>query len=116
MNLTGTAALVTGGASGLGRATATELLRAGAHVVIADLPSSPGEAVATELAAIGPTVRFIACDVTDPDDVRAAVDAAGEPAPLRTAVNCAGVATPGRMLSREGPLAWTTSPVWSTST
>ncbi|KMS76534.1 3-hydroxy-2-methylbutyryl-CoA dehydrogenase [Streptomyces viridochromogenes] len=105
MNLTGTAALVTGGASGLGRATATELLRAGAHVVIADLPSSPGEAVARELAAIGPTVRFVPCDVTDPDDVRAAVDAAGEPAPLRTAVNCAGVATPGRMLSREGPLA-----------
>ncbi|WP_217213015.1 SDR family NAD(P)-dependent oxidoreductase [Streptomyces sp. AC550_RSS872] len=105
MNLTGTAALVTGGASGLGRATATELLRAGAHVVIADLPSSPGKAVADELAAIGPTVRFVPCDVTDPDDVQAAVDAAAEPAPLRTAVTCAGVATPGRMLSRGGPLA-----------
>ncbi|KUO05246.1 SDR family NAD(P)-dependent oxidoreductase [Streptomyces caeruleatus] len=105
MKLTGTAALVTGGASGLGRATATELLRAGAHVVIADLPSSPGKAVAEELAAIGPTVRFVPCDVTDPDDVQAAVDAAAEPAPLRTAVSCAGVATPGRMLSRGGPLA-----------
>jgi NAD(P)-dependent dehydrogenase (short-subunit alcohol dehydrogenase family) len=105
VNLTGTAALVTGGASGLGRATATELLRAGAHVVIADLPSSPGKAVADELAAIGPTVRFVPCDVTDPDDVQAAVDAAAEPAPLRTAMSCAGVATPGRMLSRGGPLA-----------
>ena len=104
MNLTGSAALVTGGASGLGRATVTALLQAGAHVVIADLPSSPGAAVAEELAGAGPRVRFVPCDVTDPDTVRAAVDAAGEPGPLRVAVSCAGVATPGRMLSRGGPL------------
>ncbi|MGQ4383770.1 SDR family NAD(P)-dependent oxidoreductase [Streptomyces sp. SAS_270] len=104
MHLNGTAALVTGGASGLGRATAAELLRAGANVVIADLPSSPGKDVAAELAAIGPTVRFVPCDVTDTDAVQAAVDTAAETAPLRTVVNCAGVATPGRMLTRSGPL------------
>ncbi|NBE51864.1 SDR family NAD(P)-dependent oxidoreductase [Streptomyces boluensis] len=104
MKLDGISALVTGGASGLGRATATELLRAGAHVVIADLPGSPGADVAAELAAIGPRVRFAPCDVTDPDTVRSAVDAASELAPLRAAVSCAGVATPGRVLSRGEPL------------
>ncbi|MGW0475710.1 SDR family NAD(P)-dependent oxidoreductase [Streptomyces coeruleorubidus] len=50
---------VTGGASGLGRATAAALLHAGAHVVIADLPSSPGAAVAEELAGAGPRIRFV---------------------------------------------------------
>ncbi|WP_329343397.1 SDR family NAD(P)-dependent oxidoreductase [Streptomyces sp. NBC_01352] len=89
------AALVTGGASGLGHATVTTLLHAGAHVVIADLPASPGAAVAKEFVDIDPRVRFVPCDVT----VQAAVDAASEPGPLRTAVSCAGVATPGRMLS-----------------
>jgi NAD(P)-dependent dehydrogenase (short-subunit alcohol dehydrogenase family) len=104
MKLTGSAALVTGGASGLGRATATALLDAGAHVVVADLPSSPGAAVAKELTGAGPRVRFVPCDVTDPDTVQAAVDAASELGPLRVSVSCAGVATPGRMLSRSGPL------------
>ncbi|MEU9173875.1 SDR family NAD(P)-dependent oxidoreductase [Streptomyces sp. NPDC048420] len=103
MKLTGSAALVTGGASGLGRATAAALLHAGAHVVVADLPSSPGS-VTEELAGAGPRVRFVPCDVTDPDTVQASVDAASELGPLRVAVSCAGVATPGRMLSRSGPL------------
>src|SRR5690242_16609936 len=104
MKLTGSAALVTGGASGLGRATATTLVHAGAHVVIADLPSSPGAAAVEELAAADPSDRFVPCDVTDPDAVQAAVDAASELGPLRVAVSCAGVATPGRILSRSGPL------------
>ncbi|MFF4055347.1 SDR family NAD(P)-dependent oxidoreductase [Streptomyces sp. NPDC001668] len=104
MKLTGSAALVTGGAGGLGRATATTLRDAGAHAVIADLSSSPGAVVARELSGTGPRVRFVPCDVTDPDTAQAAVDAASELGPLRVAVSCAGVGTPGRMLSRSGPL------------
>ncbi|MCX5446432.1 MULTISPECIES: SDR family NAD(P)-dependent oxidoreductase [Streptomyces] len=103
MNPTSSGALVTGGASGLGRAVATELLTAGAHVVIADLPTSPGSEVAAELASLGKVV-FAPCDVTDPDAVQAAVDAASGLGTLRIAVNCAGVATPGKLLSRGGPL------------
>ena len=86
-------ALVTGGASGLGLATSQALAAAGAHVVIADLPSSRGNELPFE---------FVPCDVRSEADVRAAVDAAGE---LRVVVNCAGVATPGRTVGREGPLA-----------
>jgi NAD(P)-dependent dehydrogenase (short-subunit alcohol dehydrogenase family) len=86
-------ALVTGGASGLGLATSQALAAAGAHVVIADLPSSRGNDLPFE---------FVPCDVRSEADVMAAVDAAGE---LRVVVNCAGVATPGRTVGREGPLA-----------
>jgi NAD(P)-dependent dehydrogenase (short-subunit alcohol dehydrogenase family) len=99
MKLDGIGALVTGGASGLGRATAAELARAGASVVIADLPSSPGERVAADVGA-----RFVPTDVLDPSAVQAAVDAAGQTAPLRLAVNCAGVATVGRVVGKNGPL------------
>lgn len=95
-------ALVSGGASGLGRATAEELRAAGARVVIADLASSQGPAVAE---ALGEGVAFSACDVTSPDDVAAAVAAAAELGTLRVAVNCAGVGTPGRVLGRQGPLS-----------
>jgi NAD(P)-dependent dehydrogenase (short-subunit alcohol dehydrogenase family) len=95
-------ALVSGGASGLGRATVEELSEAGARVVIADLASSEGAAVA---GALGDGVRFCACDVTSSDDVAAAVAAAGELGTLRVAVSCAGIGTPGRVLGRSGPLA-----------
>jgi NAD(P)-dependent dehydrogenase (short-subunit alcohol dehydrogenase family) len=94
------AALVTGGASGLGRAAATALAAAGARVVIADLPHSDGEVVAKSL---GDRAVFVACDVTDPSQVQAAVDAAE--GRLRVAVCCAGVATPGRIIGRRGPLS-----------
>jgi NAD(P)-dependent dehydrogenase (short-subunit alcohol dehydrogenase family) len=99
MKLNGIGALVTGGASGLGRATAAELARAGASVVIADLPSSPGERVAADFGA-----RFVPTDVLDSSAVQAAVDAAGQTTPLRLAVNCAGVATVGRVVGKNGPL------------
>ena len=99
MQLAGTAALVTGGASGLGLATATALSRAGAAVVIADLPSSSGEAAARSLGA-----AFAATDVTDEASVQAAVELAGTMGPLRVAVNCAGIGTAGRVLGRSGPL------------
>ncbi|WP_395243822.1 SDR family NAD(P)-dependent oxidoreductase [Agromyces sp. MMS24-K17] len=102
MDLDGSGALVTGGASGLGRGTAEVLAAAGAEVVIVDLPGSPGEQAAAEL---GDRVRFRAADVTDEASVRAAIDALQERAPLRVAVNCAGIATAGRVVGRDGPLA-----------
>lgn len=100
MNIDGKVALVTGGASGLGRATAEELLEAGASVVIVDLESSGGAAVAGEL---GTAARFVAADVTSGEAlaraVTEAVDAFGA---LHLAVACAGVGTPGRVLTRDG--------------
>jgi len=99
VQLAGSVALVTGGASGLGLATATTLRRAGADVVIADLPSSNGDAVAAGLGA-----TFVATDVTDEASVQAAVDAAVALGPLRTAVSCAGIGTPGRVVGKGGPL------------
>ena len=101
MELTNASAVVTGGASGLGRATAQTLFDAGAKVVLADLPSSPGAEVAAEM---GEGAAFVPTDVTDPDAVQEAIDTAAGLAPLRVAVNCAGVGTPGRVLSRKGPL------------
>jgi len=99
VQLAGSLALVTGGASGLGLATATALRRAGADVLIADLPSSDGDAVAGGLGA-----TFVATDVTDEASVQAAVDAAVALGPLRTAVSCAGIGTPGKVLGKAGPL------------
>ena len=96
-----TAAIVTGGASGLGEATVRRLVEAGSAVVILDLPYSPGEALASEL---GDRVRFCPTDVRDEAQVQAAVDAATELRTLRIAVTCAGVATPGRVLGKKGPL------------
>lgn len=101
MQLEGTSAIVTGGASGLGRATAEALAAGGASVILADLPSSPGAATAAE---IGGATRFVPTDVTDPDGVAEVVAAAGELGPLRVAVNCAGVGTPGRVVNRKGAL------------
>ncbi len=102
MQIEGCSALVTGGASGLGNATARALIAAGASVVILDLASSQGEKAAV---ALGPTARFVAADVTDEEQVQAAVDEASALAPLRIVVNCAGIATPGKVLGRDGVLA-----------
>ncbi|MCE3551156.1 SDR family NAD(P)-dependent oxidoreductase [Pseudonocardia sp. RS11V-5] len=101
MQIRGVVALVTGGASGLGLATTEKLLNEGADVVVVDLPSSPGPAVAEKL---GPAAQFVAADVRDPEQVAAAIAAAGERGPLRVAVNCAGIGDPGRTLGRSGPL------------
>jgi len=103
MDIVGSAALVTGGASGLGLATARRLAAAGAHVTIADLPASAGADVAAELGG-----SFAAADVTDADQVAAAVAQASAHAPLRVVVNCAGIAPPAKVLDRDGtpsPLA-----------
>ncbi|SDP66085.1 NAD(P)-dependent dehydrogenase, short-chain alcohol dehydrogenase family [Arthrobacter sp. ok909] len=121
MDIKGTVALITGGASGLGAATARRLFDAGASVVLVDLPGSAGAAFAAELAASahrnagggtstggaeagGRTAVFVPADVTDEAQVQAAVDAAVALGPLRIAVNCAGIATPGKVLGREGVL------------
>jgi len=96
-----TVAVVTGGASGLGGATVRRLVADGAKVVILDLPSSPGAELAAEL---GDAVRFAPTDVRDEAQVQAAIDTARELGELRIAVTCAGVATPGRVIGRGGPL------------
>ena len=100
MRLDNSSALVTGAASGLGLATATLLRQRGAHVVIADLPTSSGAQRAAEIGAV-----FADTDVTDGPSMQAAVDAAVGLGPLRVLVTCAGVATPGRVVSRGGPMA-----------
>lgn len=95
--LTDSAALVTGGASGLGAATARRLADDGARVVICDLPTSPGASVAKELGAV-----FVAADVTSESEMRAAVAAATELGPLRVAVSCAGIPEAVKVLDRTG--------------
>ncbi|MCA4134395.1 SDR family NAD(P)-dependent oxidoreductase [Arthrobacter sp. M4] len=106
MDIKGAVALITGGASGLGAATARRLMADGASVVVLDLPGSNGAAFAEELGnSSGPgKAVFAPADVTDEAQVQAAVDAASALGPLRIVVNCAGVATPGRMLGRDGVL------------
>jgi NAD(P)-dependent dehydrogenase (short-subunit alcohol dehydrogenase family) len=99
MLIEGSAALITGGASGLGLATAKRLAEAGAQVTILDLPSAPGDDVA---AAFGGA--FAPGDVTSETDVNAALDRAGENAPVRIVVNCAGIGTAGRVISKNGVL------------
>ena len=97
MDITGVAAIVSGGASGLGAATARALAGAGATVTIADLNAERGEKLAAELDG-----RFVACDVTDEASVRAAVDTAAGTGPLRVAVSCAGIGWAQRTVGRDG--------------
>jgi NAD(P)-dependent dehydrogenase (short-subunit alcohol dehydrogenase family) len=100
MDIRGTTALVTGGASGLGLATVKRLIAAGAsRVVIADLESSDGAAIARDL---GPGVAFAPADVRDSDQINAALDLAEEVAPLRVTVHCAGRGGPLRVVDRDG--------------
>ncbi|GEK85844.1 SDR family NAD(P)-dependent oxidoreductase [Microbacterium aerolatum] len=97
MQIKGSGALITGGASGLGLATARALAAAGAHVTLLDLPSSAGAEMAAELGG-----TFAPGDVTSPEDAASAVATANENAPLRIVVNCAGIAPPAKVLDRDG--------------
>ncbi len=95
MNLDGASALVTGGASGIGEASAEQLAALGARVVIADLNEQAGEAVASRLGGL-----FVKCDVSSEEDGAAAVAAATEMGPLRALVNSAGLGRAGRTVDR----------------
>jgi NAD(P)-dependent dehydrogenase (short-subunit alcohol dehydrogenase family) len=99
MDIAGASAIVTGGASGLGEATVRRLAAAGARAVIVDRDAEKGEALAKEL---GESAVYAQADVTSESDVAAAIEAATSHAPLRAAVNCAGVGWAGRVVSRDG--------------
>ena len=98
MELTGASAVVTGGGSGLGAATAEALARAGARVVVLDVNGAQAEAVAQRVGGVA-----VAGDVTEEAPLARAVEAAAGLAPLRVAVACAGIAPPARIAGRNGP-------------
>ncbi|NNF54177.1 MAG: SDR family NAD(P)-dependent oxidoreductase [Acidimicrobiales bacterium] len=95
ISLEGSSSIITGGASGIGEASARQLATAGSRVVIADLNEEKGEAVAKELGGL-----FVKCDVTKEDDANAAVAAASEMGPLRALVNSAGIGFAARTIDR----------------
>jgi len=99
VELAGSSVVVTGGASGLGRATAARLAAAAAAVVIVDLPNSAGSESTDELGA---NVSFAAADVTDAEALDAALARAAARAPLRALVHCAGRGGPVRLVERDG--------------
>jgi len=95
LDLTGASAVVTGGASGIGEASARQLAAIGVRVVIADLNEDHGTAVASELGGL-----FVKCDVSSEEDGLTAVAAASEMGPLRVLVNSAGLGAAGRTVDR----------------
>ncbi|MEE8630729.1 MULTISPECIES: SDR family NAD(P)-dependent oxidoreductase [Methylobacterium] len=100
MNVNGVAAIVTGGGSGLGAATGRALAAAGARVALLDLNEAAAAEVAAEIGGLA-----LPCDVADAASAEAAVARAAETlGPARILVNCAGVATAGRIVGRNGPL------------
>ena len=100
MRLDGIAAVVSGGGSGLGAATAERLARAGCRVAVLDINQAAAEATASRIGGVG-----IACDVADAASAETAMTAARTAhGPARLLVNCAGVGTAGRIVSREGPM------------
>jgi NAD(P)-dependent dehydrogenase (short-subunit alcohol dehydrogenase family) len=101
MQIEGKSALVVGGASGLGAATARRLHEEGASIVIADLNAEKGKALADEL---GERASFVEANITDAEHVQAAVDmAAGAEGGLRISVCCAGIGWAQRTVSKHGP-------------
>ena len=100
MRINGLAALVTGGGSGLGAATAAHLASLGAKVAVADINHQAAQAQAATIGGIG-----IGCDVADPASAEAAFAAArAAHGPVRIMVSCAGIGTAGRIVGRDGPL------------
>ena len=97
VDLQGTSAIVTGGASGLGEATVRRLAADGVRVVVVDLQDEKGDALAAEVGG-----AYVHADVTVSDEIKVAVDAAVEMATLRSVVNCAGIGPPARTIDREG--------------
>lgn len=99
MKLKDVTALVTGGASGLGLATVERIVEGGGRAVIVDLPSSAG---GEEARRLGTSVSFAPTDVTSEQDVAAALDVADALGGVRVVVNCAGIGTAARVLSKSG--------------
>ncbi|MBY4213550.1 SDR family NAD(P)-dependent oxidoreductase [Rhodococcus fascians] len=99
MKLETSSAVITGGASGLGYATAEKLISRGASVVIVDINAEAGTAAAEQL---GPSAAFVAADVLDSDAFGTALDRAAERAPLRALVHCAGRGATVRVVDRDG--------------
>jgi NAD(P)-dependent dehydrogenase (short-subunit alcohol dehydrogenase family) len=100
MRIQGLAAVVTGGGSGLGAATAAHLAALGANVAVLDINQPAAQAQAARIGGIG-----IGCDVADAASGQAAFAAARSVhGPVRILVNCAGVGTPGRIVGRDGPM------------
>jgi NAD(P)-dependent dehydrogenase (short-subunit alcohol dehydrogenase family) len=100
MEIKNTTAIVTGGGSGMGAATARLLAKAGAHVVILDLNQEAAKKVATEIQG-----EAIHCDVTQEESVRHAIqEIAAKHEPARICVNCAGIVHAKRMVNQQGPL------------
>jgi NAD(P)-dependent dehydrogenase (short-subunit alcohol dehydrogenase family) len=97
MEINGTSAIVTGGASGIGEASARQLAAKGAKVVIADLNDDKGNALATELGG-----AFCHVDVTNVDEVIASIETAKEMGPLRAVVNSAGIGAASRTIGKDG--------------
>jgi NAD(P)-dependent dehydrogenase (short-subunit alcohol dehydrogenase family) len=100
MELTNTSAVVTGGASGLGEATARLLASRGVKVVLADLNDDAGATIAKEIGG-----AYAHCDVTNTDEVIAAIETAKSLAPLWSTVNCAGVGWATRTIGKDGEYA-----------
>src|SRR5689334_17825440 len=97
MDISGSSAIVTGGASGIGAACVRRLAALGATVVVADLNEEKGTALADEVGG-----AFARVDVTNTDDLKAAVEKADELAPLRVLVNSAGIGWAQRTIGRDG--------------
>lgn len=97
MEIDGASAIVTGGASGLGAATARALAERGAHVIVLDRQVELGQTVAGQIDGL-----FAEADVTDEEQVNAAVTLAASRGPLRILVNCAGLGRPARTVDRKG--------------
>ena len=100
MDINGSSAIVTGGASGLGEATSRLLTERGARVVVVDLQEEKGQALAKELGG-----TFAKADVANPEQVIAAVEAAKELGPLKSLVNCAGTGWAARTIGKDGQYA-----------
>lgn len=102
MQLATAKAVVSGGASGLGLATAERIIAAGGHAVLLDINEEQG---AKSAAALGNRARFVHTDVADESSVQSAMQSAAEfMSGITLAVNCAGILLPARVLGREGPL------------
>jgi NAD(P)-dependent dehydrogenase (short-subunit alcohol dehydrogenase family) len=99
MDISGSTAIVTGAASGIGAACARQLAAKGATVVVADLQADKGEALAAEIKGV-----FAQVDVTNTEQITAAVNAAAEIAPLRALVNSAGIGWAQRTIGRDGQI------------